>query len=66
MYIVGNSLHGYEGHGFIIAADLIMAEMASRQGFIIERISVARLLRRRHSASPYLRESIVFAKRPDS
>ena len=66
VYIVGNSLHGNEGHGFVIAADLILAEMASRQGFTIERIDVARRLRRRHSESPFLRESIVFAKRPDS
>ena len=66
VYIVGNSLHGKGEQAFIIAADLIMAEMASRQGFIIERIDVARRLRRRHSESPFLRESIVFAKRPDS
>ena len=66
VYIVGNSLHGNEEQGFIIAADLIMAEMASRQGFIIERIDVARRLRRRLSESPFLRESIVFAKRPKS
>ena len=66
VYIVGNSLHGNEEQGFIIAADLVMAEMASRQGFIIERIDVARRLRRRHSESPFLRESIVFAKRPNS
>ena len=66
VYVVGNSLHGNEEHGFIIAADLIVAEMASRQGFIIERIDVARRLRRRHSESPFLRESIVFAKRPKS
>ena len=66
VYVVGNSLHGNEDQGFIIAADLITAEMASRQGFIIERIGVARRLRRRHSESPFLRESIVFAKRPNS
>lgn len=64
VYVVGNSLHGNEGKGFIIAADLIMAEMARRLGFIIERIDVARRLRRRHSDSPFLRESVVFAKRP--
>ena len=66
VYVVGNSLHGNEDQGFIIATDLIMAEMASRQGYIIERINVARRLRRRHSESPFLRESIVFAKRPNS
>ena len=65
-YVVGNSLHGNEEDGFVIAADLIVAEMALRQGFIIERIDVARRLRRRHSESPFLRESIVFAKRPNS
>ena len=66
VYVVGNSLHGNEEQGFIIAADLIMAEIASRLGFIIERIDVARRLRRRYSESPFLRESIVFAKRPNS
>ena len=65
VYIVGNSLHGNEEQGFIIAADLIMAEIASRTGFTIERVDVARRLRRRHSESPFLRESIVFAKRPE-
>ena len=66
VYVVGNSLHGNGEQGFVVAADLIMAEMASRQGFIVERIDVARRLRRRHSESPFLRESIVFAKKPDS
>ena len=66
VYVVGNSLHGNEGHGFIVAADLIMAEMARRQGFIIERIDVARRLRRRRSESPFLRESIIFAERPEN
>ena len=65
VYVVGNSLHGNGDQAFIIAADLIMAEMASRQGLVIERIDVARRLRRRHSESPFLRESVVFAKRPD-
>ena len=65
VYVVGNSLHGNEDHGFVIAADLIMAELARRQGFVVERIDVARRLRRRHSDSPYLRESVVFTKRPD-
>ncbi len=66
VYVVGNSLHGNGEQGFIIAADLIMAEIARRLGFIIERIDVARRLRRRHSESPFLRESIMFAKRPNS
>ena len=65
VYVVGNSLHGNQEHGFVIAADLILAEMASRQGFIVERIDVARRLRRRQSECPFLRESIVFAKRPN-
>ena len=66
VYVVGNSLHGNDEQGFIIAADLIMAETASRQGFVVERVSVARRLRRRHSESPFLRESVVFAKKPSS
>lgn len=66
VYVVGNSLHGNGERSFIIATDLIMAEMASRLGFIIRRIDVARRLRRRHSESPFLRESIVFAQKPNS
>ena len=66
VYVVGNSLHGNQKNGFVIAADIIVAEMASRQGFIVERIDVARHLRRRQSDCPFLRESIVFAKRPNS
>ena len=66
VYVVGNSLHGNGEQGFVVAADLIMAEMASRQGFIVERMDVARRLRRRHSESSFLRESIVFAKKPES
>ncbi|MCY3886394.1 MAG: hypothetical protein OXG19_01615 [Chloroflexi bacterium] len=65
VYVVGNSLHGNEAQAFVIAADVIMAEMASRQGFMIERIDIARRLRRRHSESPFLRESVVFAKKPE-
>jgi len=65
VYVVGNSFHGIGDQGFIVASDLIIAEIARRQGFIIDRIDVARRLRRRHSASPLLRESVVFAKRPN-
>ncbi|MXZ03318.1 MAG: hypothetical protein F4Y88_06505 [Chloroflexi bacterium] len=64
VYIVGNSLHGKEGEGFVVAADLIMAELATHQGFSVDRLDVARRLHRRHSRSPFLRESVVFARKP--
>ncbi len=63
VYVVGNSLHG-NGQGFVIAADLMMAEMARQEGFVVERLDVARHLRRRHSQSPFLRETVVFARKP--
>ncbi len=64
VYVVGNSLHGSDGGGFVIAADLLIAAAAEIAGFEIDRIAIARRPRRRRTMSPYLRESIVFAHVP--
>jgi hypothetical protein len=59
VYVVGNSVHGAPPSQFVVAADLIIAELAVAAGLTVDRIEVARRLRRRHSASRFLRESIV-------
>ena len=59
VYIVGNSVHGDGNHGLVIAADLVIAQLANAVGFDVIGIGVARHLRRRSIDSPYLRESVV-------
>ncbi len=63
VYVVGNSLHGgHEGEGLLIAADLLIARLAELAGFTVSKLAVARVPSRRRTASPYLRESVVFAR----
>ncbi len=64
VYVVGNSLHGAGESAFVIAADILMADLARPVGFEVERIEVARQLRRRGPSFRYLRESVVFLRRP--
>ena len=63
VYAVGNSLHGGTGDTFVIAADLLIAKLAELVGFRVESIDVARHLKRRGVVSPFLRESVVFARK---
>jgi hypothetical protein len=64
VYVVGNSLHGgRDGEAVLIAADLLIARLAEIAGFSIDRIAVARVPSRRSQTSPFLRESVVFARR---
>ena len=63
VYIVGNSIHGRGPDHFIIAADLLLSELANLAGLTVERVVIARHLRRRFVASPFLRESVVFLRR---
>jgi hypothetical protein len=64
VYVVGNSLHGgRDGHSVLIAADLLIARLAEIAGFEIERIEIARTPVRRAALSPFLRESVVYARR---
>jgi len=63
VYVVGNSVHGRSPNEFVIAADILVAELAAAAGLAVERIAVARQLRRRTVTSPYLRESVVFLRK---
>ncbi len=60
VYVVGNSAHGRGDSQFVIAADLLIASAACLAGLEVERVQVARHLRRRSCASRFLRESVVF------
>ena len=62
VYIVGNSAHGRSDSQFVIAADLLIAASARLAGLEVERLEVARQLHRRSCSSPFLRESVVFAR----
>jgi hypothetical protein len=66
VYVVGNSVHGHGREQLIIAADLFIGELARLVGFRVERVAVARHLRRRFVESPFLRESVVFLRRADT
>ena len=65
-YVVGNSVHGRGENQFLIGADLLMAELAERAGLAVDAITVARRSGRRQSTLPFLRESIVLARKPPS
>jgi hypothetical protein len=58
--VVGNSLHGGSAGKVPVATDLIVASAASAVGYHVNRMYVARHLRRRdREKSPFLRESIL-------
>lgn len=63
VYVVGNSFHGGQ-EGIVIAADLMMAELATLCGLEVVAMDVARVPTRRRTASPFLRETVVFARKP--
>ena len=62
--VVGNSLHGRHPDQYVIASDLLLAELATRCGFQVTKIEVARYPKRRRSESEFLRESLIFATVP--
>jgi DNA modification methylase len=61
--IVGNSLHGGKYAPYLIATDLLIATLARSIGFEVERISVARSLRRRLMGNHFLRESLLVLRK---
>jgi hypothetical protein len=65
VYVVGNSMHGgRDGESSVlIAADVVIGQLAALAGFAVDEIAVARIPSRRRSPSPYLRESVVFCTR---
>jgi len=62
--VIGNSMHGRPEHPVPIAADLLLSSIAMAVGFDVERIEIARNLRRRANGIKYLRESVLFLRRP--
>jgi len=62
VYVVGNSAHGGREAAFVVAADIIIAQVAEVAGLSVQRIAVARYPRRRSVDSAFLRESVVFLK----
>ncbi len=64
VYVVGNSVHGTSSASLVIAADLLIAELAVALGYDLVGIGVARQLRRRFVESPFLRESVVTLRIP--
>jgi hypothetical protein len=64
VYVVGNSMHGgRDGASVLIAADVLIGQLATLAGFEVDELAIARFPSRRRSASPYLRESVVFCTR---
>jgi hypothetical protein len=57
--VIGNSSHGRSGNSATIAVDLWYARLAESVGLRVERIEVARRLRRRGADCDFLRESVV-------
>lgn len=64
VYVVGNSAHGAGGSHLVVAADLLIAQLAVHVGLEVLSVEVARYPRRRKVDSPFLRESVVFARCP--
>jgi len=62
--VVGNSLHGRKDHPIPVATDLLISALAQAVGFDVERVQVARQLRRRDHNNRLLRESVIFMRCP--
>jgi DNA modification methylase len=66
LIIVGNSLHGGKYAPYVIATDLLICELARSVGFSLQRLSIARSLRRRLTGNHFLRESVIALRRPSA
>ena len=67
VFAVGNSAHGTESDGIVVASDVLLTAAAERCGFEDGRIEIARRLRRKRHQSEYLRESVcILTRSPDS
>jgi DNA modification methylase len=64
--VIGNSLHGGQYTPYVIATDLLICELAKTLGFVVEKVSIARALRRRLTGNHFLRESIVVLRKPNA
>jgi len=63
---VGNSLHGGKYVPYVIATDLLISELARSFGFAVERIAIARSLKRRLTGNHFLRESVIVLRKPNA
>jgi hypothetical protein len=62
--VIGNSLHGTNESPCLIPTDLILGLMGRSLGFELERLLIARPLKRRLSGNHFLRESVVVLRKP--
>lgn len=60
---VGNSLHGGQYASYLIATDLLVAELAKTVGFNVSEVAISRPLRRRLTGNHFLRDSIVVLRK---
>lgn len=64
--IVANSAHGPKGSRVPIAVDLLLANSAEEIGFQVEKFQVARSLPQRDHLNQYVRESVLWFRKPSS
>ena len=62
--IVANSAHGSGDSRIPIATDLLLAVIAADIGFEVEKLIIARQMRRRDHLNRFLRETVIVLKRP--
>jgi len=63
VYVVGNSLHGGKEKPYLIPTDLVVSELGKLLGFEVEKLIVARPLRRRLAGNHFLRDSVVVLRK---
>ena len=63
--VIGNSAHGVKGSRVPIPVDLLLADIAKEAGFQVEKLQIARFLPKRDFLNEYLRESILWFRRPE-
>ena len=64
--VIGNSVHGAEGRRIAVATDLFIADIAVAVGFEVSKIQVARMLPRGDQLNSYMRESILWMRKPNA
>jgi len=64
--IIGNSVHGAKGRRITVATDLFIADIAVDVGFEVSKIQVARMLPRGDQLNSYMRESILWMRKPNA
>jgi len=64
--IIGNSVHGAKGRRIAVATDLFIADIAVAVGFEVSKIQIARMLPRGDQLNSYMRESILWMRKPNA